>query len=79
MERQGFVFINEEGRYAKHAISSAGFAPTREVIHWVDSINEATVFHNEKVVARKFNDQLAGTQCIKAVETKVVKLTPWSD
>lgn len=78
MERQGFVFINEDGKYARHSISSAGFAPTREVIYWVENINEATVFQNEVVIARRLKDQLAGLQCIKAVETKVVKLTPWS-
>lgn len=78
MEKQGFIFISEDGLYAQHSISSAGFGPTREVIYWVSDINNATVFPHESMVKHKFPG-LAKTQSLKAVETKVVKLTNWGE
>lgn len=77
MEKPGFVFISEDGLYAQHGYTH-NHASTRETIYWVSDINNATVFPHESMVKRKF-PELAKTQSLKAVETKVIKLSNWGD
>lgn len=75
MEKNGFVFVSEDGLYARHGFVN-NHGGMRETIYWVADINNATVFPHESMVKRKF-PELVKTQSLKAVETKVVKFNNW--
>ncbi len=73
---QGFIFLNSLGQYAVLGLSS-GHGPTREIINWVDNINQAHVFPHEAIIRRRFKE-LENCQSLKAVVKREVMLSNWS-
>lgn len=74
--QQGFIFLNSLGQYAIPGMST-GHGGTREVINWVDNINQAHVFQHEALVRRRFKE-LEKAQSLKAVVKREVILSNWS-
>lgn len=72
---QGFIFINELGQYAVLDFSRS-HGTTREVINWVENINDAHVFPHE-AMTRRFFKELEKCQSLKAVAVRQVVIRNW--
>lgn len=73
--RQGFVFVNELGQYAILS-TPVSHGPSREVVMWVDDINQAYVFLHDAMSRRKYK-VLEKCQSLKAVVTREVLIKNW--
>lgn len=74
---QGFIFVNELGQYAVTGVSF-DHGPSREVVMWVDGINQAEIFPHEGMMRRK-HKSLEKCQTLMAVATRVVSIRDWSE
>lgn len=68
MNKNGYVFINIAGLYAKEIINTSSFGPARQEIAWVE-LHNATVFTSSK--------RIKNAQAIQAQEQRSVILTTW--
>lgn len=79
---QGYVFLNQEGLFAKTCVNT-GFGTDREVIVWILDLNQATVFSNRSpwthALRRHLEKALKDTQAIQAIEKRTVMLTRWEE
>lgn len=75
MRKQGYVFVSVEGHYAVTR-TSCDHGPTRQVVRWVECMDDAEVFVSENVARRNFKE-LEKAQALQAVETRVIQFHAW--
>lgn len=67
----GFVFINEEGQFAREGVS-CDHGPTRKIIHW-GNLNDATVWASTGAAVR-YIPSLKGRLSLPATVVRTVTL-----
>lgn len=75
MKKQGYIFINSFGQYARIYTQNT-HGGSRECVEWVTDLNAAQVFPNEHMTKRRIKE-LRDTVAVKAQSIVVVTIKDW--